>query len=52
MTQPDTWTSKEADRLGAMGRGECTHETTVDVTVLGGIVEKVYCLSCRQEVEK
>jgi hypothetical protein len=52
MTQPKGWTPKEAERLSMIANGTCEHRFNIDVTVVAGKVEKVYCVACRLELPK
>lgn len=54
MSIPEGWTPEEAARLGAVGRGECTHENVMVVRSVSyrlGEVRWAVCTQCYSRVD-
>ena len=54
MSQPETWTVEEAERLGKIARGECLHEDVMVVRSSSfrlGEVRWAVCVKCHTRVD-
>lgn len=52
MSQPEAWTTEEAERLGAIARGEqCPHLNVLEVWSYGDDEPVLVCTKCGDRVE-